>query len=224
MTETLPQTTNAHKVHQMLLDHFGPVDWRPSLAPVDELVSTILSQSTTDLNRDRGYNRLKERFGTWEAVRDGEVSDIEAAIRVAGLSRQKAPRIKAALETITEARGELTLDFLTEMPVEEARAWLTQMHGVGVKTASIILLFSLGMPAFPVDTHVLRTSTRLGLIPPKTSAEKAHPILEAALPPETYLDAHLNLIRLGREICKARNPQCQKCPLRDRCAYYRSIA
>jgi len=226
-----PETSNpkhtppdAPAVHRQLLAFFGPVDWRPSLAPVDELVSTILSQSTTDLNRDRAFNRLQERFGTWEAVRDGNVADIEAAIRVAGLSRQKAPRIKAALQFVTEQRGELSLDFLRDMPPEEARAWLTQMYGVGLKTASIILLFSLGMPAFPVDTHVHRTTGRLGLIPPKTSAEKAHRLLEAQLPPETYLDFHLNLIRLGREICRARNPLCESCPLQGVCVDFQSRA
>ena len=210
-------------VHQLLLDAFGPVDWRPSLSPIDELVSTILSQSTTDLNRDRAFNRLKEWFEDWPAVRDGSVDEIEAAIRVAGLSKQKAPRIKAALEFVTASQGELSLDFLKTMTVDQARAWLSQMKGIGLKTASIILLFSLDMPAFPVDTHVHRTSGRLGLIPPKTSAEKAHYILEAALPAETYLDAHLNLIRLGRQICQARKPQCAVCPLNAVCLYARRV-
>ena len=213
---------SALDVHHRLSNHFGPIDWRPGLDPIAELVSTILSQSTSDLNRDRGFNGLKERFGSWEAVRDGEVADIEAAIRVAGLSKQKAPRIKAALQFITAEQGELSLDFLRDLSVEEARAWLTQIKGIGLKTASIILLFSLGMPAFPVDTHVHRTTGRLGLIPPKTSANKAHAILEQAFPPDTYLVGHLNLIRLGREICKARKPQCEQCPLQDACRYYQA--
>ena len=213
--------TTALDVHHRLMEFYGPVDWRPPLSAVDELVSTILSQSTTDLNRDRAFNGLRERFESWEAVMNGDTADIEAAIRVAGLSRQKAPRIKAALQFVYDSQGAFSLDFLKAMPVEEARAWLTQMRGVGVKTASIILLFSLGMPAFPVDTHVHRISKRLGLIPPKAGAEKAHYILEEALPPETYLDAHLNLIRLGREICKARNPNCKVCPLNELCAYYK---
>ncbi len=226
-----PETRNpkqtppsALQIHRQLLAFFGPVNWRPSLTPVAELVSTILSQSTTDLNRDRAFNRLREQFGTWEAVRDGDAAGIEAAIRVAGLSRQKAPRIKAALQFITRQQGELSLDFLRAMPVAEARVWLIQMKGVGPKTASIILLFSLGMPAFPVDTHVHRTTGRLGLVPAKTSAEKAHHLLEAQLPPETYLEAHLNLIRLGREICRARNPRCEACPLQNSCAYFQHWA
>ena len=206
-------------VHHKLMEFYGPVDWRPPLSAVDELVSTILSQSTTDLNRDRAFNNLQAHFESWEAVMKGDVADIEAAIRVAGLSRQKAPRIKAALQFVYDSQGAFSLEFLKTMPVQEARAWLTQMHGVGIKTASIILLFSLGMPAFPVDTHVHRLSKRLGLIPPKASAEKAHYLLEEALPPETYLDAHLNLIRLGREICRARKPNCPACPLNELCAY-----
>ena len=221
MTDSQITPMTALVVHEKLMAHFGPVDWRPSLKPIEELVSTILSQSTTDLNRDRGFESLRERFGTWEAVRDGEVADIEAAIRVSGLAKQKAPRIKAALQFITETQGELSLDFLKTLSVEEARTWLTQMKGVGLKTASIILLFSLDMPAFPVDTHVHRTTGRLGLIPPKTNAEKAHHLLEAALPRETYFDAHLNLIRLGREICKARSPKCEECPLQQGCVYYK---
>jgi len=216
MTDKKPKAID---VHNKLIETFGPVDWRPPLSPVDELVSTILSQSTTDLNRDRAFNRLEAHFGSWEAVMNGDVADIETAIRVAGLSRQKAPRIKAALQFVFDSQGELSLDFLKEMPAAEARGWLTQMYGVGIKTASIILLFSLDMPAFPVDTHVHRITKRLGLIPPKASAEKAHYILEKALPPETYFDAHLNLIRLGREICRARKPECEACPLKEMCGY-----
>lgn len=214
--------TSAVQVHERLLEHFGPVDWRPGLNAVEELVSTILSQSTTDLNRDRAFTQLQARFGSWEAVRDANVDDIEAAIRVAGLSRQKAPRIKAALQFVTEQRGELALDFLRTMSAAEATAWLTQMKGIGRKTAAIILLFALDMPAFPVDTHVHRVTGRLGVIPPKTSATKAHDVLEAALPPETYFDAHLNLIRLGREICQARRPRCEACPLTNLCAYFQA--
>ncbi|MEM7033260.1 MAG: endonuclease III [Chloroflexota bacterium] len=216
----LPPT--ALEIHHRLLAHFGPVDWRPSLGPIDELVSTILSQSTSDLNRYRGYNNLLEQFGNWEAVRVADVAEIEAAIRVSGLSKQKSPRIKAALEFIYNEQGVLTLDFLKTYSVEGARNWLTQMKGIGIKTASIILLFALDMPAFPVDTHVHRTSKRIGLIPPKMSAEKAHHHLEAALPTNTYFDAHLNMIRLGREICQARKPKCDQCPLTSICAYFQT--
>jgi endonuclease-3 len=129
--------------------------------------------------------------------------------------------MQEALRRITAERGRLELDFLREMSIEEARAWLMAMDGIGPKTAAIILLFSLGRPAFPVDTHIHRVSRRLGLIPPKASREKAHELLEAMLPPETYYAFHLNLIRHGREVCQARKPRCELCTLRDLCDYYR---
>ena len=211
-------------VHQVLLDVYGEPQWRPHLDPISELVSTILSQNTSDVNRDRAFDRLRARFATWEEVRDGRVEEIEEAIRPAGLAQQKAPRIKRALQFVTEERGELSLDFLKEMPVDEAKDWLTQINGIGPKTAAIILLFSLGMPAFPVDTHVHRVSQRLGLIGPKVSREKAHDLLEDLLPPEYYYPFHLNVIRHGREICHARNPKCEICPLQTMCDYYKKVA
>jgi endonuclease-3 len=154
-------------------------------------------------------------------VRNAPVEAVEEAIRPAGLAQQKAPRIKAALDFIIQERGELSLDFLKELPIEEAKAWLNQINGIGPKTAAIILLFSLGMPAFPVDTHVHRVTQRLGLIGPKVSAEKAHDLLEDLLAPEHYYAFHLNVIRHGREICHARNPKCEICPLQELCDYYR---
>ncbi len=202
------------------MDIYGLPQWRPHLDPISEVVSTILSQNTSDGNRDKAFDRLRARFATWEAVRDAPVAAIEEAIRPAGLAQQKAPRIKAALQFITQERGELTLDFLKELPVDQAKAWLTQVKGIGPKTAAIILLFSLGMPAFPVDTHVHRVSRRLGLIGPKVSAEKAHDLLEALLPAEVYYPFHLNVIRHGREICNARAPRCEICPLQTLCDYY----
>lgn len=209
-------------VHQRLIEVYGRPELRPNLDPVSEIVNTILSQNTADVNRDRAFNRLRERFPNWEAVRDAPVAEIEAAIRPAGLAGQKAPRLKAALEFITRERGELNLDFLQTMPVAEAKSWLTQIRGVGPKTAAIILLFSLGRPAFPVDTHVHRVSGRLGLIGPRVSAEKAHDRLEALLPAEEFYPFHVNLIRLGREICQARRPRCEICPLNDVCDYWQS--
>ena len=210
-------------VHQRLLEVYDNPKWRPHLDPISEVVSTILSQNTSDVNRDRAFNRLQAGFATWEEVRDGPVETVEDAIRPAGLARQKAPRIQGALQFITQERGELDLDFLKEMPVDEAKAWLTQIKGIGPKTAAIILLFSLGMPAFPVDTHVHRVTGRLGLIGPKVSAEKAHDLLEQLLPPDWYYPFHLNVIRHGREICHARNPKCAICPLQDLCVYYKEV-
>jgi endonuclease-3 len=210
----------ATAVHQTLLDFYGQPEWRNPLPPLAELVSTILSQNTNDTNRDRAFERLRDRFPTWEAVRDADPEAVKSAIRPAGLANQKGPRIQEALRTITETRGELTLDFLDDMPMEEAQDWLTQLKGVGPKTAAIVLLFSMDKPAFPVDTHVHRVSGRLGLRPRKMNAEKAHEHLAALLPPEAYYAAHLNIIRLGREICHARKPDCPSCPLQDLCDYY----
>jgi endonuclease-3 len=153
-------------------------------------------------------------------VRDAPVDDIEDAIRPAGLGPQKAPRIKQALEFITSQRGELNIDFLKEWPVDEAKAWLIQINGIGPKTAAIVLLFALGRPALPVDTHVHRVTKRLGLIGPTVSADKAHQVLEDLVPEDLYYTFHLNAIRHGREICHARNPKCGVCFLRDWCDYY----
>ncbi|MBX3002629.1 MAG: endonuclease III [Anaerolineales bacterium] len=207
-------------VHQRLLEFFGEPEWRTPLPALHELVSTILSQNTNDVNRDVAFFALTSTFPTWEAVRDAPVEAIIEAIRPAGLANQKGPRIKAVLQAITAARGELTLDFLKDYPLEEARQWLMQFNGVGPKTAAIVLQFSLEKPAFPVDTHIYRVSGRLGLRPAKISVEDAHPVLEALFPPETHYAAHLNIIRLGREICQARKPNCPACPVKDLCDYY----
>ncbi|HUF39125.1 MAG TPA: endonuclease III [Anaerolineales bacterium] len=206
-------------VHRRLLDFYGYPEWRNPLPPLDELISTILSQSTNDINRDRAFESLTARFQTWEAVRDAPAEAVIDAVRVAGLANQKGPRIQAVLREITEKTGELDLGFLKDLPAEEARDWLMQFKGVGPKTAAIVLQFSLDTPAFPVDTHVHRVSGRLGLRPEKMSAEQAHPHLAGLFPPETYYPAHLNIIRLGREICKARNPDCPNCPLNDICNF-----
>jgi len=189
------------------------------LPAIDELVSTILSQNTNDINRDRGFNALRAKFPTWEAVRDADAEEVIAAIRPAGLANQKGPRIQQVLRAISEERGALNLDFLAGLPVEEARAWLTRFNGVGPKTAAIVLCFSLNMPAFPVDTHIYRVSGRTGLRPEKMTVEQAHPHLESVFPPETYYAAHLNIIRLGREVCGARNPNCPQCPIIKLCEY-----
>lgn len=209
------------EVHQRLVRVFGTPRRTGHLDPVSELVSTILSQNTSDTNRDRAYNQLRERFPTWEAVRDADARQIREAIRPAGLSEVKAPRIKQALRRVTQEAGRLSLDFLSDMSVEEAKAWLTSIKGVGPKTAAIVLLFSFGRPAFPVDTHILRVSRRLGLIGPRVSREQAHPILEELVPQRLYYPFHINVIQHGREICRPQ-PRCEVCPLRDLCCYYAS--
>jgi endonuclease-3 len=209
----------ASEIHHRLLDFYGQPTWRNPLPPVDELVSTILSQNTNDTNRDRAFESLRQRFPTWEAVRDADSMSVIAAIRPAGLANQKGPRIQQVLREITSERGALDLGFLKDLPLEEARAWLMKFKGVGPKTAAIVLLFSLGRPAFPVDTHIYRVTGRIGLRPEKMTVEESHRYLENLLPPETYYAAHLNFIRLGREICTARKPACERCPLRGICNY-----
>jgi endonuclease III len=210
-------------VQERLLETFGEPRWRRHLDPVPELVSTILSQNTNDTNRDRAFERLRERFSSWEQVRDAKVDEVIDAIRPAGLANQKGPRIQEALHFITEERGELDLEFLADWSVEEAKEWLSSIKGVGPKTAAIVLLFSLEMPAFPVDTHVHRVTKRLGLLSPKASREKAHSELEALIPEKHYYSFHLNVIRLGREVCTSRNPHCEECVLRDLCDYYQNV-
>lgn len=209
----------ALKIHERLLEFYGEPMWRNPLPAIDELVSTILSQNTNDLNRDRAFNALRARFGTWEEVRDAMTLDVIEAIRPAGLANQKGPRIQHVLRSITEERGSLDLSFLEKLTVDEARAWLTRFNGVGPKTAAIVLCFSLNKPAFPVDTHIYRVTGRIGLRPEKMTVEQAHPHLESLFPPETYYAAHLNIIRLGREICTARKANCEICPIRKLCDY-----
>jgi endonuclease-3 len=199
---------------------YGYPEWRQSLPPMDELVSCILSQSTSDTNRDRGFDALKARYATYEAVRDAPTDELIETIRPAGLANQKAPRIQEVLRHITRERGEINIDFLADIPLEEAKAWLTSMNGVGPKTAAIVLCFAFNRPAFPVDTHVHRVGQRIGFLPEGISADKAHPVMEAIAPPEDYYAFHLNMIRHGREICNARSPHCEACPLTMYCDYY----
>ncbi|NLF01386.1 MAG: endonuclease III [Anaerolineales bacterium] len=216
-------TDKVLRIRALLLEEYGNPPW-VAHDPVDTLVNTILSQNTSDTNRDRAYAQLRQRFPTWEAVRDAPTGAVQEAIRPAGLADTKAPRIQAALRTIAEERGELSLDFLRDMPLPEARAWLTSMHGVGPKTAAIVLLFAMQRPAFPVDTHVHRVTKRLGLIPPRASREAAHELLEAIVPPDLYYDLHINLINLGRQVCRPTNPAHDRCVVRDLCDTFRSLA
>lgn len=220
----LPAEDRAPQVRRRLLAEYGEPVWRNRLPPLDELISTILSQNTNDDNRDLAFSRLKQAFPSWEAVRDASEEEVVEAIRPAGLANQKGPRIQAALRQIGEERGELDLSFLGERPPDEVHDWLTKFKGVGPKTAAIVMLFSLDLPAFPVDTHIHRVSGRLGLRPEKASAEKAHAILAELFPPEAYYDVHLNLIHHGRRVCQARQPECEHCVLTDLCEYYQSLA
>ncbi len=216
---TPDQIQRASAVHRRLMDVYGWPEWREPLPALDELVSTILSQNTNDRNRDVAFYALKARFAAWEAVRDADAQAVIDTIRPAGLANQKGPRIQDVLRQITAERGSLDLSFLQTWPAEEARAWLTRFKGVGLKTAAIVLQFSLNIPAFPVDTHIYRVSGRIGLRPEAMTVDQAHTHLAQLFPPEEYGPAHLNLIRLGREICHARKPDCPVCPVRDWCLY-----
>ena len=205
------------EAYRLLEEEQGIAQWESRFDPIEELVFTILSQHTSDLNAFKAYDKLVEAFGSWDAVIQGDAEDIAEAIRIGGLSKIKAPRIKAVLRDIREKCGGLDLSFLREMPLEEAKAWLKELPGVGPKTAAIVLCFALGMPAMPVDTHIYRVSKRLGLIGEKVTADQAHDILEASVAPEQVFALHVYLITHGRQVCKARRPLCDRCVLKDGC-------
>lgn len=209
----------AAEIHHRLLAAYGAPDWRGQYPPMDELILTFLSQNTSDRNSGRAFQALKARYPTWQAVLAAPVSELAETIRSGGLAQRKAPRIQAALRRIQAERGEFAIDFLADLPVDEAMRWLTSFDGVGHKTASIVLLFCFGKAAFPVDTHVGRVTRRLGLTGPKDSEEKIKKLWERAAPAEWFYPLHLNLIRHGREVCRARQPACDRCPLADLCRY-----
>lgn len=190
------------------------------LDPLDALIETILSQSTTNTNSRRAFENFKRRFPTWDEARRARTSSIEAAIKSGGLARQKSVRIKNLLNEIHHRRGALDLSFLARVPLEEARQFLSSFKGVGPKTVACTLLFALGLPVFPIDTHIFRIARRLGLLPEKCSDEEAHRLMEEMIPSERYYEAHINLIRHGRKICRPQNPLCEECCLIDYCRYY----
>ncbi len=206
-------------VFEQLRETYGARRWRPHQEPIDELILTILSQRNTDRSTEQSYLTLRERFPTWEQVMAAPVEEIADAIRWSGLYQMKAPRIQEVLRRIDDERGNFDLRFLKDMPLDEAKAWLKALPGVGPKTTAIVLLFSLGMPAFPVDTHVYRVSQRLGLVGPKTSEAAAHDVLEGMLAPSQMFEFHVNMIAHGRRICHANGPQCTRCPLLSLCPF-----
>jgi len=198
---------------------YGRPRLRPDRDPLETLVETILSQSTNDLNRDRAFTHLKKRFGSWEEVRRARAGSIAKAIKVGGLANIKSVRMKKILNEIKNRVGSLDLSFLKRAPIEDAKQFLTSLEGVGPKTAACVLLFSCRRPVFPADTHILRVTRRLGLIPPKCSDERAHEILGRIIPANKCSSAHINLIRLGRQVCRPKNPQCEECCLLEYCLY-----
>jgi endonuclease-3 len=213
-------------VYNLLVEQYGEPKWQANnhVPPIDELVLTILSQATSDGNRDKGFAGLQEKYaGNWQAVMNAPPEEVVNAIRSAGLANQKAPRIQHALQWVYAQRGELNIDFLGNLPVAEAQKWLTQIKGVGRKTAAIIMLFAFNRPTFPVDTHVHRILKRVGFISHKVTADKAHSLMENIGDPNGYYAMHLNLIQHGRMVCQARQPKCDNCPLAKHCDYYQSL-
>lgn len=196
---------------EMMTQQYGPFTHEARLPPTDEMVFTILSQHTSDINSSRAYRSLMETFSSLEAVASADVADIEKAIALGGLAKIKAPRIKAVLNKILELNGELDLSFLREMPLNDAKTWLRQLPGIGPKSAGIVLSFSLGMPAMAIDTHIYRVSQRLGVIGSKVSVDKAHEILEDKVEPEEVFNFHVSYINHGRQVCKAQRPLCPEC-------------
>jgi endonuclease-3 len=186
----------------------------PHGRPLDELVLTLLSQSTSDSNRDVAFGRLRARFGNWAAVRDAPLAAVEEAIRPGGISRVKSARLQAILREVGDPPS---LDHLAALPVEEARAALLRLPGVGRKTVACVLLFSFGMRDVPVDTHVGRVGARLGLLPARGTADALHDAMLAVTPRGAELELHVNLLRHGRRLCHARIPECPVCPLRRMC-------
>ncbi len=207
------------EIYERLAQQYGVRRWRRRRDPVRQLVITILSQNTNDVNALRAFEAMQEAYPDWMAVMNAPTEELAQVIRSGGLANQKAPRIQGALRRIYEERGAFELNWLAELPVDEARAWLTSLDGVGAKTASIVLLFSLGRPAFPVDTHVGRVLRRVGVAPPKASPDQIMTIVEKAAPKEWFYPLHINLIRHGRGVCRARIPRCAVCALRLSCRY-----
>lgn len=205
------------ELHRRLARAHGPLDPPRKRDPIEELVLTILSQNTSDTNRDRAFAALREGYPTWEALAEAREADLIRVIRPGGLANTKAPRILAVLREIRARDGGLRLDWMRGAPDEEIIDYLVSLPGVGRKTAACVLAFSLERPAIPVDTHVHRVATRLGLLPARTSAERAHDALDEAIPPRLRVPMHVALIRHGRAICKAARPRCETCPVRDLC-------
>ena len=206
-----------------LLDVYGPIEWITRRKAIDELVYTILSQHTSDVNSERAFANLMSEFGDFDSVADADEKEIEVTIRSGGLSKSKAPRIKKVLNEIRSEVGSFDLSFLSEMPMQNAKEWLMKFNGIGPKTAAIILCFSFQMPAMPVDTHIFRVSKRLGLIGKKITAEKAHDLLERVVPSAEVFQFHMFLIRHGRDTCKARRPSCDVCVLSHICPSFGRI-
>lgn len=220
MTEPVPPSVlrrRARTVLNRLRKRYGELAPPRRSDPLEELILTVLSQHTSDVNAERAFEGLRAVFPSWEDVVRAPTREVADSIRSGGLADTKAPRLQAILREVEERRGAFDLSYLRELSDEEARTELVSLSGVGPKTAAVVLSFALGRDAMPVDTHVHRVTKRLGLVPPKTSAERADRILHELVPEGLRTQLHVALIRLGREICKAPTPRCGICPLRDIC-------
>ncbi len=217
MTAALSPRRRLRKIFRLLESAYGNRKWSRHSSATDQLIMTILSQNTSDQNSRRAFRSLKENFGSWGEVADARASSVARVIRSGGLSKIKAPRIIHTLRSIRKERGNCSLQFLRKLPHEEGRRYLESFQGVGPKTAACVLLFSFNMPVFPVDTHILRVTKRLGLIDAKVTADMAHKILQKTVPAELHYPFHLLLIEHGRRTCKARRPRCRACVLRNDC-------
>lgn len=216
-SEMVEPAKQVRQVLVLLIKEYGAVQEQPTHDPVSVLVQTILSQNTSDRNSGGAFQSLAARFRGWEEVAEADVEAIAYHIRGGGLGRIKAQRIKQALEHIVRERGRLELDFLSQLSVSDAEDWLLQLPGVGLKTARCVLLFALGMPALPVDTHIVRVTRRLGLIGAQASLDEAHRILGKLVPPDDVYQFHVLVIGHGRKVCRARNPDCLSCVLKEVC-------
>ena len=217
-------TQNVRKIVNLLEEYFGEPKWQGRGNPLSSLIKTVLSQSTNDRNRDMAYSALKQKFSNWEALRNASAAEIAVIIRPAGLANQKSVRIKNILEWIYSTYGSLNLDFICEMDSTEVIKTFMQLPGIGIKTISVVLMFSCGVDIFPVDTHVHRLCRRIGLVPEKTSAEKTHRLMQPLVPADKSYSLHNNLLNLGRTICKARNPRCSNCPISEICQFGQSYS
>ena len=210
--------------HQLLYPTYGELDIHPRRDPMHELISTMLSHRTTHADEEKAYYRMRERFGSWENIAHAPVSELVEAIASSRFPEAKAPNIQKALRQIIAARGEANIDFIRDMPTEAALAWLMQLPGVGLKTATLVLLFNFHKPVMPVDTHVHRVTQRIGIIGPKVTAEKAHFILLDMLPKEAteLFNFHVHFLKHGQRVCVWSVPRCEKCMLTDLCHWYQT--
>lgn len=222
--KVIQHDANAHSSVPYIIQNLRAAYGKPKpelgLDPLDVLIGTILSQATSDTNSYRAFEKLKQRFPTWEQARRAPVTSIEAAIRSGGLARQKSVRIKNLLKEIHRQRGSLDLSFLRNAPLDHAKKFLGSFKGIGPKTVACTLLFACNRPVFPVDTHIFRIARRLALIPQRCSDEQAHEMMEQIIPASRYFEVHVNLIRHGRRLCRPRDPLCEECPLVEYCVYY----